>query len=130
MKEAGELFYYDFDGNLLKGDDQFSYTSTCASEVKLPAPSKSKRIEGKCCYTHPAIPHAVKIGDIVDVAFGDPVILKGCELVSRRKQDVPAEVRNRIGSYGSKILTFRYKGGKVWVDDGQACLLYELKKKK
>lgn len=127
-KTKRELFYYGLDGRMRKALWRLG-DSVCVSEVKLPAPSR--KFDGLCCFWYPLIPNTVRVGDVVDIAIGDPIVLRGCKLLSRGSQKVPVEVRkgrlDRFG-IGRGILTFRYKGGKVWVSAGHTCLLSKLKK--
>ena len=132
--ERKELFYYDFLDCRCTSRPDFE---TClVSEVKLPAPPRNflglRKFSGICCMYLPRIPLTVKVGDVVDIAYGDPIILKGCRLLARgNRETVPAEVISALGvnGFGTEILTFEYKGGKIWTIAHQVCLLSELEKK-
>jgi len=126
--ERKELFYYDF---LDCRRTRKPSSRTClVSEVKLPAPPRNflglRKFSGICCMYLPRIPLTVKVGDVVDIAYGDPIILKGCKLLVRDNgETMPAEVKRVLGA-GPEILTFGYEGGKIWAFSHQVCLLSEL----
>lgn len=89
------------------------------SEKKLP-PS-SKRFDGMCTYLCPRIPKHIPIGTIMDIAIGDPIVLRKCIFAGRvrkSKKDTPEEVRwlaenNPIQG----LVAFTWKKRRVWVLD-------------
>lgn len=128
VKRSGELYHYDFRCELV-GEDAICLM-VAASEKKLPAPSKM--FDGICCSRMPKISRKLEIGSVVDVAFGDPIVLRNCTLLSRNQENLPeimAKVREQEPGEGP-ILTFEYRGKKLWVCSDFACLLKELEKEK
>ena len=132
-KTKRELFFYDIDGEPIDIDNDNDWRCTVAtSEVRLPAPSKSKKVVGKCSFRYSLITDTVKVGDVVDIAVGDPIVLRGCELLSRGKSRIPNKVWEEMGFCADDILTFRYKrygvDGRIWVYCHDACLLSDLER--
>jgi hypothetical protein len=133
MKKPGrKLFFYNIDGKPMvaaEWEDNYWNSPAIASEVKLPAPSK--KFAGECSLRYPFITDTAKIGEVIDIALGDPIVLRKCEFLSRGESRVPKKIRKEL-YLRSEILTFRYKrygiAGRVWVNSLDACLLDDLKR--
>ena len=119
-----EYFFYNSKGLPTHCEDT---DCVVVSKIKLPQPTKAKRFLGKCCIRKDRIPWHMRKGTRINVAFGDPVILRECKFqgVINYTGKMPSAVRGAfVGNY--YILLLEYKGAPVWVLYTHACLLEKL----
>lgn len=100
-----KFYYYNFNGTRVPKS-----LSSMVSEFKLPEPTRV--LDGKCAYSSPNIPKRFKPGSRMTVAFGDPIILYGCTMLSFSKHPAPT----RFEFMNDDVLVFRYAGRRFWVD--------------
>lgn len=113
-KKRKKLFFVDVNG---AQGTVYDGTTVVISEKKLPSPSK--QFDGICAYLSPRIPKRSPIGTIMDIAIGDPIVLRKCVFagwVRKSKKDVPEEVRwlaenNTIQG----LVVFVWKKRRVWI---------------
>lgn len=116
------LYYYDVSGEQQKGFD--CWHIVLVSEGKLP--NFSKKYDRMCSYFSPDIPTDILSGSIIDVAFGDPRILKRCKLISWNLDGAPKEIiEDALGKQYSGI-TLEYRGKKIWALTNWLCLEKDL----
>jgi hypothetical protein len=92
------------------------------SEFPMPKPTKDERYRNDCAMNAPRLPE-LKIGSVVNLAIGDPVILKRCRFLGIM-QDYEAASHHMTG----KVYHFSHKGKHFWVDYLHVCLLKDLGK--
>lgn len=74
------------------------------SEITFP-----RKEEGDCVYFH-LFGNKIEIGDVVDIAFGDPRFLYQCELISKNGADCPVYFH----CSPENIWKFKYRGKFFW----------------
>lgn len=126
MSKGRKLFYYSVGGHKQR---EVSGITALISTVALPPFSRAH--EGICAniYYH-FFPKNATIGTNFDLAYGDPRILMGCKLVSVGISELPEHIKKLIkDSKGWELkntLTFKYRGGTVYVDRLWMCRLEDL----
>jgi hypothetical protein len=125
MPDERKLFYYDCNGHRQESYN-FDLTSDrvtmLVSEIELPEPDPD--LKGRCAYYSRRIT-GLRPGEVVDLAFGDPIVLEKCEFVEFSRVEAPQEVTMRVDAK-MPFLTLRYKGKLLWVRDKHVCLLKDL----
>ncbi|MFA6407664.1 MAG: hypothetical protein WCV80_03100 [Candidatus Paceibacterota bacterium] len=119
-----KLFFYDFEGKRQTSSD---VETAIVSEVKLPP--FSNKFRGKCAYEGYTVFKRIPLGTKLTLAFGDPRIIEGATLVSKKKSDVTKDVLGMLSGAERRIFTFEYQGKKFWVDPCWICRLEDLSKK-
>jgi hypothetical protein len=113
-----KYFYYDYSANK---------SPVCRAEVvsekKLPRPDP--KFKGKCSPLSRNIPPKLKVGRVVNIAFGDPRILRGCRKLSLKRNPFPTNENTSIKK--RFMVVFKFQGGRFWVDRRVICLLKDLK---
>jgi len=108
-----KLFFYDYDGNLRDRID----TAFLISEVELP--SSLEQIDGDCATS---FNEAIPIGTVIDLVYGDPIVIPGCKLLSITDEppdDFPGDRDEFIG--WGHVLTFEFQGKRFWADSDFSC---------
>jgi hypothetical protein len=99
------------------------------SERKLPRPdTRFRSLCAGICGGGKQPRSLRRVGAVVDLAFGDPIILKRCTVLSLTKNPPPERARCFQGAKDTEILGFRYRGARVWGDRWCFCTLGALKR--
>jgi hypothetical protein len=113
-----KYFYYDYDADI-----SVAGRADVVSEVKLPR--LDPKFKGKCAILSKHISAKLKIGQTVNLAFGDPRILRGCKKLSPKRNPCPTKKPTAITK--RFMVVFKFQGGKFWADRRVICLLKDLK---
>lgn len=120
MKKRRKLFYYDYNGRF--ACDRAN--AKLISEIKLPGLSEDPRLVGKCAFDYfDRGMREIPVGTVLDLVFGDPIVLKRCKALLLVTKDVP-----RVARKWSKISVFRYKRKRFWVMLSWCCRLENILK--
>ncbi len=114
------FFFYNYRGH--KVNSYSSFHVVLISEGELPP--FSKKYEGRCAFFSKDIPRKILVGSIIDIAFGDPRIMKKCKFISWNLEGVPSE----MVTYIKDGITLEYHGKKIWANRKYLCLERDLKK--
>ncbi|MEK7465594.1 MAG: hypothetical protein AAB631_02340 [Patescibacteria group bacterium] len=119
------LFFYSF-LNGLQTTKFNAITTRVVSEVSLPKLDK-EYADKKCpCAQRSLL--SLKTGAIVDLAMCDPIVVRECKILSLEENPVPKKFADSMNAWGSTIIVFLYRGGRVWADRTHTCLLKDLEK--
>ena len=101
------------------------FWAALVSEIKLS--KKNEKLDGKCVTSCPRLGR-VPAGTVLDLAYGDPIVLKNCTVITYDKKNTPTEVSEEYD--GRTCMTLLYKGKRIWVAKFQICRLKDVLKKR
>jgi len=118
-----KYFYYDCNGNKERG---FSLSTVLISEGLLP--DFSEKHKGKCSFSSKNILlKSTPIGSIIDVAFGEPRIVKRCKLIAWILDGAPDKMLKDAQETRFEGVTLEYEGKKIWAYRNWLCLEKDLR---
>lgn len=112
-----ELFHYNHVGY---PQTRYNVDTVCVSEGELP----------KCEFVPSAafLPRIndLPIGSIVNIAIGNLIVLRECQVIEVLIADIPEELFTDFRRFKYVYRAFLYKGKKLWVRDTHVCLFEEI----